>query len=65
MYKKLIARLLILTGCILGTLSLTPPASAFTCVQQCLPAYRACVAAGLAGCDEIFTDCVCSCNGTC
>lgn len=65
MYKKLIARLLILAGCIFGTLALTPQAEAFSCTSDCLVAYRACVASGQFGCQEVYADCNCTCLGTC
>ncbi len=65
MYKKIIARLLILCGCILGTLTLAQPAKADDCFQQCLADYQNCISLGELGCDTIFADCSCSCRGTC
>ena len=65
MYKKIIARLLILGGCILGTLTLAQPAKADDCFRQCLAEYQNCTSLGEAGCDEVFVECTCSCSGTC
>jgi len=65
MHKKAISRLIILVGCILGTLALPKPASADDCFQQCNPAYQDCLASGAFGCQEVYFDCLCSCRGTC
>lgn len=65
MFKRMISRLLILGSFIMGTIFLAQPAYADQCIQQCLPAYQACIAAGELGCDQVFSDCVCSCRGTC
>ena len=65
MYRRMIARLVILGSFVVGTLFLAQPAYADDCFQQCNPAYQDCLASGAFGCQEIYLDCLCSCRGTC
>lgn len=67
MYRRMIARLVILGSFAMGTLFLAQPPTAYAddCFQQCQPDYQACLASGALGCDAIFIDCLCSCRGTC
>lgn len=65
MYRRMIARLIILSSFVMGTLFLAQPAYADACTQECVPPYRACLASGAQGCDAVLADCLCSCRGTC
>jgi len=67
MYRRMIARLVILASLVMGSLFLAQPQPAYAddCIQQCLPDYQNCVAQGELGCQEIYLDCLCSCRGTC
>lgn len=65
MYRRMIARLIILSSFVMGTLFLAQPAYADDCIQECQPAYQQCIANGELGCEEVYLDCLCSCRGTC
>lgn len=65
MFRRMIARFVILGGFVMGTLFLAQPAYADACFTQCNAEYQACRASGALGCDQVFADCVCSCRGTC
>lgn len=65
MYRRMIARLIILSSFIMGTLFLAQPAYADECLAECAPGYQACLASGASGCRQLYDQCLCQCRGKC
>jgi len=61
MNKKILSRLIILCGCVAGTLMLAQPARAFTCLEDCNTDFQNCTQAGELGCDDVYFACINRC----
>ena len=61
MHKKILSRLIILCGCVVGTLIPARPARAFTCLEDCYASYVNCFQAGELGCDDVYFQCINRC----
>jgi hypothetical protein len=68
-YKKIVSRLIVLCGLLMGVLWLSQPtpalacdAACVACRHECFLEYQQCVASGAFGCDEVEIDCLNSCG---
>lgn len=65
MYRRMIARFVILGSFVMGTLFLAQPAYADECLAQCQPVFQDCTVSGGTNCRQLYDQCLCQCRGKC